>query len=82
MNEGTSQSVLSYHPKEDPDLRQILSKLQSLILTSSGDFVPTDSEVMTGRKCDPDAISERGDDAAARRSRILGATTTKGFLHN
>ena len=49
-------------------------------LTSAGDFVPADSEVITGRNCDPVAISERGDDAAGRRRRILGATTTRGFL--
>ena len=42
--------------------------------------MPADSEVITGRNCDPVAISERGDDAAGRRRRILGATTTRGFL--
>ena len=54
--------------------------IQSMGLTSAGDFVPADREVITGRNCDPVAISERGDDAAGRRRRILGATTTRGFL--
>ena len=42
--------------------------------------MPADREVSTGRKCVPDAISERGDDAAGRRSKTLGAITTRGFL--
>ena len=51
-------------------------------LTSAGDFLSPDIEVITGWKCVPEAISERGDDAAGSRSRILGATTTNGFLQN
>ena len=53
-----------------------------LTLTSVGDFLSPEMVVITGWKYVPDAISVRGDDAAGRRSRILGATTTKGFLQN